>query len=83
MLGTETVSPATLELLMELMRDKELSAFFLVGGTALSLMIGHRISIDIALFSQQPFDENKLSAHVETAMGFKLSFQDRNTIKVR
>jgi hypothetical protein len=32
----------------------------LVGGTALSLQIGHRISLDIDLFSLGGFDKNKL-----------------------
>jgi hypothetical protein len=32
---------------------RELKDFFLVGGTALSLQIGHRISIDIDLFAEK------------------------------
>jgi nucleotidyltransferase AbiEii toxin of type IV toxin-antitoxin system len=47
MLRKETVTSATLELLKELMGDSHLKDFFLVGGTALSLQIGHRISVDI------------------------------------
>ena len=31
-------------------------SFFLVGGTALALQLGHRKSIDLDLFSQSPFD---------------------------
>lgn len=50
MLYTETVETGTLDLIKELMRDKEFAAFNLVGGTALSLKIGHRKSIDIDLF---------------------------------
>ncbi|MCD4746995.1 MAG: nucleotidyl transferase AbiEii/AbiGii toxin family protein [Bacteroidales bacterium] len=30
--------------------------FYLVGGTGLSLQIGHRISIDIDLFTRKNFD---------------------------
>jgi hypothetical protein len=44
MLRKETVTPVTLELLKSLMLDENLSDFFLVGGTALSLQIGHRIA---------------------------------------
>ncbi|MDB5006508.1 MAG: hypothetical protein JWP45_901 [Mucilaginibacter sp.] len=44
MLRKETVTPGTLELLKSLMLDENLSDFFLVGGTALSLQIGHRIA---------------------------------------
>lgn len=50
MLQKEAVSPETLELLMRLMEDKELERFFLVGGTALALQIGHRF-VDIAFLS--------------------------------
>ncbi|MFC3364550.1 nucleotidyl transferase AbiEii/AbiGii toxin family protein [Pedobacter fastidiosus] len=46
------------------MNDQKLEQFFLVGGTALSLKIGHRISIDIDLFSMQTFDPHLLQDHV-------------------
>jgi hypothetical protein len=38
----------------------ELKDFFLVGGTSLALQLGHRISIDIDLFTQNDFDTKKL-----------------------
>lgn len=81
MLYKETVSPATLELLTRLMQDKTLEDFFLVGGTALALQIGHRISIDIDLFSQSPFDENQLSSYLESQNQFRLNYLGKNTIK--
>ncbi len=81
MLRKETVSAVTLELLNVLMKDSELQDFFLVGGTALSLQIGHRMSIDIDLFSQNPFDENKLLAYLENQYRFQLDYIDRNTVK--
>lgn len=46
MLHTETVNRATLELIKQLQSDPVLENFILVGGTALSLQLGHRISID-------------------------------------
>ena len=46
MLQKEAISKNTLELLKELMPDERLNEFFLVGGTDLSLIMGHRISID-------------------------------------
>jgi len=81
MLHKETVAPQTLELLKQLMSDRHLDGFFLVGGTALSLQIGHRISVDIDLFIQEPFDENKLSEYLEVKSGWQLNYLDRNTIK--
>jgi len=56
MLHKETVTPATLDLIYTLQRDVLLSDFFLVGGTALSLQIGHRISNDIDFFTRESFD---------------------------
>jgi len=47
------------------MEDAELKDFFLVGGTALSLQIGHRISIDIDLFSEKEFDAPSLRKYLE------------------
>ena len=60
MLQTFTVKEETFGLLKALMRDENLSQFCLVGGTALALYLGHRISIDIDLFSQQLFDTKEL-----------------------
>ncbi|GEM_PF-6008546 len=45
MLSYRTVYPETLGLLKKLMKHPQLSDFFLVGGTALALQMGHRISI--------------------------------------
>ncbi|MHB1922333.1 MAG: nucleotidyl transferase AbiEii/AbiGii toxin family protein [Chitinophagaceae bacterium] len=81
MLHTETVTSGTLECLKELMQDENISDFFLVGGTALSLQIGHRISIDIDLFSKSTFDENKMLEYLETSKDLKSTYQDKNTLK--
>lgn len=81
MLRTETVPPATLELLKDLMKDKQLDDFFLVGGTALSLRIGHRISIDLDFFSLKEFDKNVLLTNLESSKSFKLDFLAQNTVK--
>jgi len=64
MLHKETVSTEMWELLQRLMKDEKLKDFNLVGGTALSLQIGHRISIDIDLFTTKGFDEQALLKHL-------------------
>ena len=51
MLHLETVAPSTLELLNELQGLDSLRETRLVGGTALSLQYGHRISVDLDLFA--------------------------------
>jgi predicted nucleotidyltransferase component of viral defense system len=50
MLHVETVEPSTLELLVTLQRLDSLKDSRLVGGTALSLQYGHRVSVDLDLF---------------------------------
>jgi len=81
MLRKETVSEPTLELLKTLMNDDLLKEFFLVGGTALALQIGHRISIDLDFFNQSAFDENFLIAELESKYNFRLNYQSKNTLK--
>ena len=81
MLKQNSVSRELLVLLHELMQDHFLSGFKLVGGTALALQIGHRISIDLDFFNNNPFDENKLFDYLAQEYDFKLSYQDKNTLK--
>ena len=51
-----TVSDLLWELLSALMTFDELNSFRLVGGTSLSLLLGHRKSIDIDLFTDAEQD---------------------------
>ena len=60
MLFYQTVHQGTLELLKELMPLPAIQNYYLVGGTALSLQAGHRISIDLDLFTHIEFDANHL-----------------------
>lgn len=60
MLQTRTIEPRTLELLKSLMTLPSVDPFFLVGGTALALQMGHRVSIDLDLFTPEVFDKNHL-----------------------
>ncbi|WP_373548538.1 nucleotidyl transferase AbiEii/AbiGii toxin family protein [Haliscomenobacter sp.] len=57
MLQSATVHPATLALLKKIMQSPALQQFNLVGGTALALQIGHRISIDLDLFTEEDYDD--------------------------
>jgi hypothetical protein len=56
MLQAESVSPKILELIRSLQGRNYLSGFHFVGGTALALLLGHRKSDDIDLFSNFDFD---------------------------
>jgi len=69
MLQTQTVTAKTLALIKRLMADPQLSEFNLVGGTALALIMGHRESIDIDLFTNKPFDAPETAAILNSAYG--------------
>lgn len=83
MLYKETVSPRTLEILKELMTEPSLGNFFLAGGTALALQIGHRISIDLDFFTINDFDKDGLLEELERSYGFAVDYQQKNTLKGR
>ncbi|MBX3165266.1 MAG: nucleotidyl transferase AbiEii/AbiGii toxin family protein [Bacteroidetes bacterium] len=53
-------------MIKHLCSKNELSSFVLVGGTAMSLQIGHRKSIDIDLFSSEPFDVDEMFSFLES-----------------
>lgn len=78
MLYKETVKSGTLDLILELMKDQQLNSFYLVGGTALSLRIGHRESIDIDLFNSSDFDGDKLALHLQKEYGAVVKRQKSN-----
>jgi hypothetical protein len=58
MLHYKSVSTELLELLEFVMNQREFNEFNLVGGTSLALQMGHRISIDIALFGASEINED-------------------------
>jgi hypothetical protein len=83
MLHKETVEPSTLELLIQLQEKSYLDGFYLVGGTALALRMGHRKSADLDLFSNFDFDAGSLLENLTIEFGFKLFFSSSNTLKGR
>ena len=50
-----TTTPLLLSILRKLMESADFDAFRLVGGTALSLQRGHRLSVDIDLFTDAEY----------------------------
>jgi predicted nucleotidyltransferase component of viral defense system len=55
MLFWNTVTNALKDVLIQLMDAQALADFRLVGGTALSLQLGHRMSVDIDLFTDNSY----------------------------
>jgi len=65
MLQIQTVKPECLAVLKELMSISELKDFRLAGGTGLSLRLGHRVSIDLDLFTNQLFNPEEFQIFLE------------------
>ena len=61
MLQKQAVKPELLELLEQLMLVDEFTNFNLVGGTALALYEGHRLSVDIDMFGRSDIDPDKFT----------------------
>jgi hypothetical protein len=81
MLHKETVAPATLELILTMQKDEIFKDFFLVGDTSLSLQIGHRISMDIDLFSRSPFNHIMILEYIKKNYNFSLQYMHTNMLK--
>ncbi|MCA4893781.1 MAG: nucleotidyl transferase AbiEii/AbiGii toxin family protein [Cytophagales bacterium] len=74
------VKPATFKLIQQLQALPELREFYLVGGTALALQLGHRNSIDIDLFTKNDFTPESLLKFIQSAFSIQPSFATKNTL---
>ena len=81
MLQPGVLEPGTLAHLKTIMTRKEFSQFVLVGGTALAIQIGHRLSVDLDFFSDQKFDSDEILYQV-SQLG-KANEVFRNSIMIR
>lgn len=77
----DAVEPALATLLKRLMSMEALQQFYLVGGTALALRIGHRHSVDLDFFTGEPFDARSLSEELMQQEGMEQAETTRNTVR--
>lgn len=80
MLQTGTVEKSTFGLLKTLQSEPLLTSTRLVGGTALSLQIGHRVSEDLDLFTTEPFDSLRVQSLLIDKHGFIPSVIEEGTL---
>ena len=80
MLQTTTVKESTLRLLKQLQDEPLLSSSRLVGGTALSLQIGHRESEDLDLFSTESLDMTSVQPLLISKYGLIPSVVNEHTL---
>lgn len=80
MLFFSAVSSEALELLKEIQDQPFLKDFYLVGGTALALNFGHRVSVDLDFFTEKEFDTNLLVESVKENFSVKILSQAKNSL---
>lgn len=79
-LQSKAVCPELWTLLQRLMATELLKEFYLVGGTALALRYGHRVSVDLDLFTDQTFDAGSLAEVLAVEYGLTETTIEANTI---
>ncbi|MBK6995806.1 MAG: nucleotidyl transferase AbiEii/AbiGii toxin family protein [Lewinellaceae bacterium] len=62
----------------QLMAMPQLDSFFLVGGTALALQYGHRFSVDLDLFTTEPFDKEALLEVLNQEFSVSVESESKN-----
>lgn len=77
MLHFETVESNAISVLNKLMTIPSLHAFSLVGGTALSLLYGHRKSVDLDLFCHSKFENTIIIKELKKAFSDKFIVEDK------
>ncbi len=78
MLQYGAVYPETLELLNILMHQSNLNQFYLVGGTSLALQLGHRISVDLDLFTNADFETKEIIETLQHELDIQIVMQKEN-----
>ena len=71
-----TVSKNLLECLQKLMANAVFNDFVLVGGTALSLQLGHRVSVDIDLFTANTYGSMNLD-NIKSFLAISFPYTDQ------
>jgi len=78
MLQENAVEPGTLSLLESLMVMPELKSCNLVRGTALALKFGHRLSVDLDLFSTEKLGVNLIVLALQNKFGKDFQYEKTN-----
>jgi len=74
------IKPETVVLIQQLQALPFLKEYYLVGGTALALQLGHRNSIDIDLFTRNDFDPASILNQLQKQFDIQATFTSANTL---
>lgn len=73
--------PGKLQSNLELLgKEKKLAQFYLAGGTAIALQLGHRISRDLDFFTDKDFDEKAIVADLEKIGDIEIDILKKETV---
>ncbi len=74
------LSNAQMKTMKSLSRFIQSHGFYLAGGTAVAIRLGHRRSIDLDYFCTDDFDEHALAKELRTKFGVNVQSLSKNTI---
>ena len=77
---SETISPNTFGLIEKIKDRPWLSPYYLAGGTALALHLGHRTSIDLDFFTESKVEEMTIVDHLRSVGNLRLDQMGEGTI---
>lgn len=80
MLYYKTIYPKTLELLKQICAIDYFNEFALVGGTSLSLQIGHRLSYDLDFFGQKEIESIEILSNISAIAKPVIMHQTQNIL---
>jgi hypothetical protein len=79
-LHAEVLDKSTADLLAEIGATTAFRDFYLAGGTGLALQLGHRMSLDLDLFSERPWSATSLLAAVRALGPTAIDLETEGTL---
>jgi hypothetical protein len=77
---SESINSETKRVLEKIAKSPIAGEFYLAGGTALAIQMGHRESIDLDWFSEKEFSNSKIKEEISGIGKFELSSEEEGTI---
>lgn len=77
---TETLAPETRRVLETVAKEPRIDDFYLAGGTALALQVGHRESVDLDFFSFTDFKRDELKIALSVCGRYMLTNEEEGTL---
>src|SRR3990167_5779575 len=76
----QAVTPTTLAILKEIGREPYFRRFYLAGGTALALQVGHRLSVDFDFFTRETFEYRRVIDRLQKMGAFRATHEREHTV---